>query len=79
MDYTRDSLAEWSDSHKTTDELAQAILEFARDEEHADKIWMGDDDTDWPKIKARAWALVDKSDVPDRDFLWCGEGKIYRT
>jgi hypothetical protein len=90
MDFTRDELARWTDTHQTSDELAQAILEHAKDEDHAHALWMADDtklweqhDEDstqvWQKIMGRAWALVDKSDEPDREFLRCGEGKYYRT
>lgn len=80
MQFTPALLGEWSHTRQTTRELAQAILENARDEEHADEIWMADYDDDalWRIIEDRAWELVDNSDDPTRKVLRCGQGRFSR-
>ena len=71
MDFDRDELNAWADSHLTSLPLAQAILEEATDLEDADEIWMADtDDETIARVKERAWQLCDYDDPDCKQLHW---------
>lgn len=75
QDFSIPEISEWADPRKTSDEIAQAILEIAVDWDDAQRIWEeGCDAETEAKIRARAWELAD----PEEDHLWWGISKEER-
>lgn len=71
--FDNDALTAWADARQTSIEVAEAIFQFADDDDQADKIW---EDPEYfglfEKVRAAAFRMTDES------VLHWGVEKIFR-
>lgn len=61
------NLEQWSQSHETAEEIAEAIFSLARSPEEAERIWLDPTREEWLAI----WERVTKNGLLDgADFQW---------
>lgn len=69
MYVTTETAAEFANSREISNEIAQAILEMANDEEQANAIWEDPDNSAYARVVARAWELADAEET---ELFWGG-------
>lgn len=67
-----ENIEQWSDSRKTSIEVALAIFEIASSEEEADRIWEEPDDEEQMAV----WKAVTEDGMLDPSEYWWGVASL---